>query len=251
MRGLQPLTALLFVALSARGVSAQPASPEFDLSHGVLDAILRAHVSEAGLVDYAGVAADRASLDAHLARVAAVDQATFGSWSRADQLAFLINAYNAHTIRLILDHWPVDSVRDTAPDGNPWDRFRFALLGREVTLNQIEHEMIRPVYGDARVHFALVCAARSCPPLLARAYRGDDLDAVLDANARAFLTDPRFNDLSDPARPRVSRLFDWYAQDFAAAAGSVAGFIAQHSGVAIPPDAVFTFLDYDWTLNSQ
>jgi hypothetical protein len=252
-----PVALGLLLALTACGAGQSPPAPQptfstapFDLSHAALDAILSARV-DAGRVDYAGLTENRGALDAYLAAVAAVDQSAFDDWSQVDRLAFLINAYNAHTLQLVLDHWPVASIRDTDAQGNPWDHFTFPLLGREVTLNEIEHELIRPVFHEPRIHFALVCAAVSCPPLQPRAWVGETLDTDLEAATHAFLTDPGVNDLSDPAHPRLSSLFDWYGDDFVEAEGSIAAFVSRHSGVAIPDNAEIDFLVYDWNINSQ
>ncbi|MBN1475381.1 DUF547 domain-containing protein [Candidatus Sumerlaeota bacterium] len=249
---LVPLLALLACGAGQSPLASQPAPSGdlFDLSHAALDAILRARV-HAGQVDYSGLAEDREALDGYLAEAVAVPRGTFETWSESDRLAFLINAYNARTLQLVIDHWPVDSIRDTDALGNPWDHFTFPLLGEEVTLNGIEHRMIRPVFHEPRVHFALVCAAVSCPPLRPRAWVGETLDADLEEATRAFLADPASNDLSDPAHPRLSALFDWYGDDFAGAAGSVAAFISEHSGLSIPDNAEIDFLDYDWNINSQ
>jgi Protein of unknown function, DUF547 len=252
-----PIALGLLLTLTACGAGQSPPAPlpvpsgePFDLSHAALDAILSARVRE-GQVDYAGLAEDRDALDAYLAEVAAVARGTFDAWTEGDRLAFLINAYNACTLQLILDHWPVESIRDTHALGNPWDHFTFRLLGEEVTLNAIEHEMVRPVFHEPRIHFALVCAAVSCPPLRPRAWVRETLDADLEEATRAFLTDPGSNDLSNPANPRLSALFDWYGGDFVEAAGSVAAFVSQHSGTVVPDNAEIDFLGYDWNINSQ
>ncbi|MCR4295249.1 MAG: DUF547 domain-containing protein, partial [Elusimicrobia bacterium] len=155
-----------------------------------LNAALSAHVRE-GRVDYAGLKKDSAGLDAWLAAAAALDENEFKGRSREQRLAFLINLYNAATLRLILDRYPIASIRDIGPAWDPnkaWKLPAVKVFGRTVTLNQVEHEMIRPVFNEPRVHFALVCAAKGCPPLRSEAYDGSRLDAQLDDQARLFLS---------------------------------------------------------------
>ena len=254
MAGMLPL----LIAIAACGASqtsaptdaAVPEAP-FDLTHAHLDALLAEHVDDQGLVDYGALQADRAGLNSYLANVAAATREEFEAWESTDRLAFLINAYNAYTLQLVIDHWPIDSIRDTHALGNPWDHFEFPLLGARVTLNQIEHELIRSTFNEPRIHFALVCAAVSCPPLRRTAWRGETLDEDLESATRSFLSDDSMNDLSDPNHLRLSALFDWYGDEFAAASGSVAAYVDAHSELDIPASAEIDFLQYHWDLNAQ
>ena len=163
---------------AAEVLAAEPNGRSFD--HARLDALLRAHVDSTGLVDYAGLSRESAALDAYLASLAS---APFEELGRDEKLALLINAYNAFTHRLILDHRPVSSIKDI-PSGKRWDDRRWRLAGEMVSLDQIEHERIRAAFREPRIHFALVCAARSCPPLRAEAYVGDRLEAQLADQTR-------------------------------------------------------------------
>lgn len=208
-----------------------------------------------GLVDYRWFQAHRDRLDAYLERVAGADLARLAP---AQLEALLIDAYNAYTIRTILEHPGVTSIREI--DG-VWTDLEHEVGGHRVTLDQIEHGLLRPYLRDPRLHFALDCASRSCAPLPAWAYAGDSLDAQLEGRARAFLRDTA-NVRVEDGTLALSKYFDWYGEDFTKAGWSpraetiplfvaryarreVAAFIRDHDGR--PPVA---FLDYDWSLNA-
>lgn len=156
----------------------KPGGPAFD--HAALDSLLKTHVDDAGRVDYRALKQEAAALDAYIAALAG---APLDEMGRSERLALLTNAYNAFTLRLILDHHPVKSIKDI-PAAQRWDAVRWTVGGQTWSLNQIEHEQIRPHFAEPRIHFALVCAAVGCPPLRNEAYRADDLDAQLDAQTR-------------------------------------------------------------------
>jgi hypothetical protein len=208
-----------------------------------------------GLVDYRYFQDQREELDRYLDRIGTVELSTLAP---AELQALLINAYNAHTIRSILDHPAVGSIRDI--DG-VWTGARHRVGGHDLTLDEIEHNVLRPFFRDPRVHFAVNCASMSCAPLPAWAFDGARLDQQLDERRRAFLADPRHVDVRD-GRLYLSRYFDWYGDDFVTdgwhgAAGSVAAFVRAGAGPEVtafldaaggePPIA---FLDYDWSLNA-
>jgi len=242
----------LVVAVSAAAVhAAAPNGPSFD--HARFDALLRAHVDGAGLVDYAGLAGESAASDAYLASLASAPLEELG---RDEKLALLINAYNAFTLRLILDHRPVASIKDI-PSGKRWDDRRWRLAGETLSLNQIEHDRIRPRFREPRVHFALVCAARSCPPLRAEAYVGERLEAQLADQTRRVHSDERWLQF-DPASGtlQLTKLYDWYGSDFLHAAPSVEEYVAaQELSVRAALDAghrvKIRWLPYDWSLNES
>ena len=235
-------------------------------------ALLARHVvpidgGHASQVDYAGFAADRAALDRYTGALSAVSKSTFDSLSKPQQMAFLINAYNAFTIELILMRYPkLDSIRDLGGlFGSPWKKRFIALLGDQVSLDDIEHGMLRAAgrYDDPRIHFAVNCASIGCPALREEAYIADRLDAQLDDQAHRFLSDRTRNRFDPKARTlQVSKLFDWYGDDFTKGhrgITSVRGFLAGHADqLADAPadralirgqDAPVGFTDYDWRLN--
>lgn len=250
---------------------AMRADAAFDHSHAAWSALLEAHVrwNDAGTattVDYRGFARDRAALDAYRATLAAVDERELAAWPAADRLAFLVDAYNANTIALVLTRHPdLASIKDLGGlFSSPWKRRFVELLGATRSLDEIEHGLIRDGVGrdEPRVHFALNCASIGCPALRPEAYRGDHLEAQLADQAHRFLSD-RTRNRYDAASGRleVSKIFDWYAADFARAAGSVAGYLGRFAAELAADDAVrariaagsvpLTYLDYDWRLNDR
>jgi hypothetical protein len=237
----------------AEQVQASLAGGRASFDHAEWDRLLAAGTRD-GLVDYAHFREHRSRLDAYLARVAEAD---LGSLEPAHLEALLINAYNAATIRSILDHPQVSSIREI--DG-VWDEATHLVGGFELTLDTIEHGLLRPYFKDPRIHFAVNCASLSCAPLPGWAFDGERLDDQLEERARAFLSDPR-NVLLDDGVLRLSRYFDWYGDDFTAPGWepreeSIAEFVARY---AQPPVGEFIelsggrpkieFFDYDWSLN--
>lgn len=237
------------------------ACQDVDTMHTTFSTILSRRVRD-GWVDYAGLAHDdRQALDGYVARLSALTRPCLDAWSRADRFALWINAYNANTLRLILDHYPLTSIRSIGwlPGAAFRDPF-IAMPGLRselYSLNDIEHGILRPEFRDARVHFAIVCASKSCPALRSEAYRGADLDQQLDDQARRFLADATKNRVDSPARVlRLSEIFEWFREDFERDAGSVAGYVRRFGPppmveVASKPGVRIEFLDYDWSLNGR
>ncbi|HVR70036.1 MAG TPA: DUF547 domain-containing protein, partial [Vicinamibacteria bacterium] len=222
------------------------------LDHAEWSQLLRTYVDERGLVDYASWKTSRDGRDAlaaYLARLAGAPEPPAGG---DDRSASLINAYNALTVAWILDHYPTASIR-ALPDS--FTAARHTLGGRPVSLDQIEHEALRPQVGY-RVHAALVCAARSCPPLAREAFTAPALDRQLDAAMERWLARDDLNRFDAAgSRARVSSIFRWFAPDFEKA-GGVARVIERHGppparALAKRPELVIDYLDYDWTLNDQ
>jgi len=274
------LAAVLFAVLAAAGTArAQGGAAPFDHTHADWTALLARNVVEidegrASRARYAGFARDRAALGAYLARLSRVEPAEFEGWTRAQRMAFLINAYNAFTVEKVLTRYPdLRSIRDFGRFvGNPFrDRF-FTLIGRPTSLDDIEHGMLRKpgAYDDVRVHFALNCASIGCPMLRHEAYAADRLADQLEDQARRFLSDRSRNRL-DPkgGALQVSRIFDWFEEDFqrgtrnfdgrGAAVESRGGFLAHYAKLLADEAAAqeriaaqrapIEFLEYDWTLN--
>ncbi|HGY90992.1 MAG TPA: DUF547 domain-containing protein [Planctomycetes bacterium] len=228
--------------------ASSPDAATFD--HGVLDALLHKYVKPGGWVDYKGLGRESKRLHAYLASLA---QAPFEKLGRDEKLAFLINAYNASTLKLILEHPGIKSIRDI-PDADRWNAKRWHLLGKTLSLNQIEHEEIRPHFAEPRVHFALVCAAVGCPPLRAEAYVGKQLEKQLQDQSRYVHTHPRWYRLKGRVLS-LTKLYDWYESDFKQAAGSVLAFVARQSPavkdlLAKKAKLAIKWLPYDWKLNS-
>ena len=233
----------------------------FDHAHVAWSALLRKHVvvidgGKASQVRYDGMARDRRLLKSYLEGLSAVRQEEFERWARAEQMAFLINAYNAFTVDKILTRYPdIGSIWDFGRIfGHPFkDRF-FALLGRRSSLDYVEHEVLRKRYAEPRIHYAVNCAAVGCPMLREEAYLPARLEEQLEEQARRFLSDRARNRLRG-GRLEVSKIFDWFKEDFAEREVYFARYAAL---LADRPDerqlimsgkAVVTFLDYDWSLN--
>ncbi|OGR88885.1 MAG: hypothetical protein A2992_09425 [Elusimicrobia bacterium RIFCSPLOWO2_01_FULL_59_12] len=209
-------------------------------------------------VDYSALKARPADLRVFLDLAAAMTEADFRSWPESKQIAFLINLYNARTLLLIIDHYPIASIKKI---GNllkgPWDQPVVRLFGQTMTLGHLEHEILRKRYNEPRIHFALVCAAKGCPPLRAEPYAADALDRQLDDQGRRFMRDSAKNRLDRNAGVLyLSPIFDWFKNDFTGKSESLQAFVAPYLSAA---DASFLtkntvkirFTDYDWSLNDR
>ncbi len=223
-------------------------------AHDAWDALLKKRVDARGMVDYKGFVEDREKLKDYL-RILETHPPDEDSWSREEQLAYWINAYNAYTIELILRHYPIESINDVK-EGiqipfvvSPWDVKFIKIGGQELDLNNIEHSIIRPAFKEPRIHFALVCAARSCPKLRQEAYVADRLEEQLADQARTFLNDPDKNAVSTH-KLELSKIFDWFQDDFTEGR-SLQEAISEYSGVPVNADATVTYRYYSWKLNEQ
>lgn len=246
------------------GAALARASP-FD--HGLWDGLLQRHVQAIGggvstEVDYAGMARERAQLQGYLDALAAVPESDFRRWPEDERLAFLINAYNAWTVELVLSVWPeLDSIKDLGSLlESPWKRRFIPLLGRTRSLDDIEHGMIRAkgAYDEPRIHFAVNCASIGCPALRSEAYTAAALDAQLADATRRFLGDRTRNRATD-ARLEISPIFKWYGKDFdrvgglrsfLADQGDALGLTAEQLRALQAGALEITFLNYDWRLNA-
>lgn len=224
----------------------------------LFDAVLQKHVHN-GAVDYQQLKNDK-RLDRYIEflRRANPDKLP----SQKAKLAFWINAYNAWTLKIICNRYPVQSIMDLAvqKDGksvSPWDQPLVTVNNTIMTLNEIEHKIIRPTFKDARIHFALVCAAKSCPILRSEAYIAQKLDEQLDEQARIFLRDMSKNSFNTKQRTvSLSQLFDWYADDFGGKGEALLRYIApyapSHVSAQLQADAQrwkIQFNEYSWDLN--
>lgn len=244
----QILCAAVFwlLALAAAGAAAG------EVDNRLYAQLLQRHVRD-GVVDYRGLKKEEQTLDHYLEVLEKVDS---GTLSHPEQFAFYINAYNAWTLKLILTGYPgVKSIKDLGSlFKSPWKKKLCRLDGRVMTLDEIEHGILRPRFADPRVHFAIVCASKSCPPLLSEPYRGRTLDTQLEAAARAFINDPRSNRFEGGVL-YLSRIFKWFAKDFG---NDPAGFVGRYAEGQLaaglqgaPRPLKIEYLDYDWRLNGQ
>ena len=227
------------------------------VDHSPFDAMLRAHVRE-GMVDYESFAGNPRFRD----YLAALDRATPAALPAPDQLAYWINVYNAYTIELIISRGERRSIRNInkvlgVPLRSPWAEPIVKAGGRVLTLDDVEHQIIRPQFNDPRIHVALVCAAMGCPPLRSEAYDGARLDAQLDDQARRFLAQRTKNRVDVATRTVYgSPIFRWYREDFGGNFSGVGAFWARYlpegSARAVLASGEFRWVDteYDWSLNA-
>jgi hypothetical protein len=219
------------------------------VDHSLFTKVLRDHVLDGG-VNYQAIKADR-DFGKYLASLSATHPARIKD--DTDRLVFWINTYNAFTIKLINDHYPVKSIRDIRKNGvGPWDIVWIPIGGKQHSLNQIEHEIIRKEFHEPRIHMALVCAAVSCPPLRSEAYDAKKLESQLDDNARRFLFDPSKNRYEKKTKTLfLSELFNWYGKDFETRYGSAERFVLTVLGLTNEKPAAIRYVPYDWSLNVQ
>ena len=226
-----------------------------EFSHELFDQVLKKYVDSQGRVNYAGLKNDPGTLESYLDLLAV--NAPSDKATAQTGLAFWINAYNALTIKGVLDHYPTTSVRKIKLFGGFFSRLKFQVGGRSYTLDNIEHDIIRYEFGDPRIHFALVCASLGCPILEKRVFVPETLEQRLDNATANFINNPEKVRLDRENRVLyLSQIFEWYAQDFEDTHNSVISFIAEYL-----PEADATFLkakevriqyvEYDWRLNAQ
>ncbi len=215
--------------------------------HDLFSEALKDHAKD-GKVNYAAFGKDKRFTE-YLSILKSTNPASIKSGN--DRLAFWINAYNAFTIKLILDHSPVKSIRDIEVGGKgPWDIEWIEIAGSKYSLNKIEHAVIRKQFDEPRIHMALVCAAKSCPPLRSEAYEGKRLDAQLNDSAKRFLADTTRNRFDRTTNTLyLSELFSWYGEDFQKGYGSAAKFALTVMGVPYSEPLTVKYKPYNWDLN--
>jgi hypothetical protein len=222
------------------------------VSHRKWDELVKAYVSEQGMINYKGMKQDEAKLDEYLTLLSSTPVKK-GEWTEDQQLAYWINAYNAYTVKLILNHYPLQSIKDIKSEAEtPWDIGFFEIGGKKYTLNEIEHQTLRKQFEtDPRYHFALVCAAMSCPRLRTEAYIPEILDEQLDDQGRIFIAASSKNEIVSAEKAVLSPYFDWYAKDFKQGDESVIGWVNKFSDTKLNKDVDISYKDYDWSLNEQ
>lgn len=209
--------------------------------HSEWDELLKRHVDDAGNVNYKKFKNDMAALEAYLdylSRNAPVDPT-----DKNEKLAYYINLYNAATVKLILDNYPLKSIKDIT---SPWDK-KWVQVGDEVlSLGQIEHKILRKM-NDPRIHFAINCASYSCPKLVNEAFTASEMESQLQEATTDFINDPGRNQIT-PSRLALSNIFKWYKKDFTDN-GSLVDYINPYTQTSIEENAKIDFLEYDWGLN--
>ncbi len=263
------LTAILLGAalINSAGVEALQA---FDQSHAQYDNVLKTFVAD-GRVNYSGLKNAPKALEVYLESAAGVPEEQFNAWTESQRLAFLINLYNAGTLKLIVDHYPVKSIKEIGSFiKGPWDQPAVKLFAKTITLNHLEHDILRKQFSEPRIHMALVCAAKGCPPLRSEVYLAETLDGQLNDQSRGYLTSPA--GLSIDREKKIayfSSIFKWYGEDFITRYSPKAGFtgldkteravakfcsayiVSANSDFLSAGGYAFKYLDYDWSLNGK
>lgn len=266
MKTVFNLAAILFIALtlqscnliSAAGFSSQgqptkeveseltstTANSAVNVDHSQWDKLLKKHVNAQGLVDYKGFKNDSAKLDAYLKMLS--EQNPSNDWSVQELLAYYINIYNAATVKLIAENYPVKTIKDI--DGN-WTKGRVAIGNKQLSLGGIENGILRKM-NEPRIHFAINCASISCPKLLNEAFTAAKINEQLDRVTKEFINSSE-NEIS-ANNPKLSSIFDWYQKDYLVnGEQDVIAFINKYSKTKINAGATIAYKNYNWNLNEQ
>lgn len=242
------LSTLLFAACGVRDYRSESQA----VSHSLWDSLLQEHVSENGWVNYEGFIQDSLRFNRYL-QLLSSNHPNRKNWSKEEQFAYWVNAYNAFTVKLIVDNYPVASIKDIkggiAFVNSVWDQNFIQIEEATYSLNNIEHGILRKRYKDPRIHFVVNCASVSCPTLWNKAYTAEGLEEQLNEAARRFLADESRNKLSAES-VQLSKIFSWYRLDFRKVDKSIVGYINRYAPTPVNKDASVEYLDYDWNLNS-
>jgi hypothetical protein len=221
----------------------------FDHNHTNFDILLKKYVKN-GMVDYRGIKKEDDKFSTYLIDLSSVTSKDYAAFSKEEKLSFLINAYNAFTIRLILDNYPLSSIRKIGfLPGAAWKQEFFTLLGEKRNLDWVEHSKLRVDFDEPRIHFAIVCASIGCPPLISSAYNPKSLNLQLQSSMEFFLNDKNKNRYEISSNTLyLSKIFDWFSKDFTKNS-TLISFVKSGMKVEIPEDANIKYTDYNWNLN--
>lgn len=245
---------LCLVSLNSCGSYDPPESKNTAVDHGIWDQLLKKYVSDEGWVNYEAWQEDREALKKYL-EILSDNPPDESLWTTEQKLAYWINAYNAFTVELILEHYPLESITDLHPSiyipgvNTVWHKKFFKIGGVETSLDEIEHKILRVRFEEPRIHFAIVCASYSCPKLRNEAYIAAQLEQQLTEQATGFINDPLRNQLSED-EVKLSKIFKWFKGDFKKK-GSLIDYLNQYASIKISTDATVKHLDYNWDLNEQ
>lgn len=254
MRKLFPFFFIAFVFVSCSHKKSSTFNSEGTVpNHSEWTALLKEYVDRSGLVNYAGLVLDKGRLEDYTNLLS--QNPPTSSWNKNDQLAYWINAYNAFTVKLIVDNYPIESIKDLNPTisiptiRSVWTKEWFQIGGEDFSLDRIEHKILRKEFEEPRMHFAINCASYSCPILRTEAYTGEKINIQLEEQARLFINDVSRNELSRD-EIKLSKIFNWFGGDFKKGQ-TLIEFINKHSDVKVDENAKIRFLDYGWALNDQ
>ncbi len=210
-------------------------------NHESWNSILKSNVSSSGKVNYSGMKSNLSGIESYISTLESLsDQST---WSKNEKLAYWINLYNAATVRLIIQNYPTSSITNIN-GGKPWDKKVVTISGKTYSLNQIENDIIRPKFKEPRIHFAVNCAAISCPKIMNSAFTAEKLNYQLTKQAKSFINGSK-NTVAENSI-EISKIFEWYAVDFGP---SIIEYLNKYSTITISSDATTTFKEYNWDLN--
>lgn len=264
---LTPACALPQSSGQTTAASTQGATTLNTIDYAAYAEILQTYVDAEGLVDYSALQAERASLDGFVAQLGAISPTAYEGWSEADQIAFLINAYNAITLQSIIDQQPLKASIRHIP--GVWNFRQHPVLGQRLTLDAIEHDILRPDFSEPRIHAALVCAAISCPPLRQEPFTGANLEEQLDDQTQRWLDGPHGLSIDrSQNQVAISSIFDWFGEDWQPrydAPDQFTGSPKERAALNFignylsPDDQAYlaegnyrlSYLNYDWALNEQ
>jgi hypothetical protein len=244
---------LIFVAISFSSCAQKPTlsgncEPQ---SHEAWTALLQNHVDSTGWISYKGFVEDSVKLNTYLAQLSECGPAD--NWTDEQKLSYWINAYNAFTVKLIVDHYPVVSIKDIKKGipfiNSVWEMEFFKIEGQGYDLSTIEHKILRKDFEEPRIHFAIVCASKSCPRLLNEAYEPEKLEEQLSLQARNFVDDNSKNEI-ETMEIRISSIFKWFKKDFTRN-GSIQEFVSSYSERDFSNSSKVKYLHYDWSLNGE
>jgi hypothetical protein len=265
-------------ALGGLAIAQEAARDKPDTALAAFEEVLTSYVNEDGMVDYAALKENTAELDRYLDSLDALPRSTYEAWPDDRKIAMWINAYNAYTLKVIINNYPIESGFFTSfvyPENSirqidgVWKEKTWGVMGEEITLDHMEHGVLRVDFNEPRIHAALVCAAMSCPPLRREPFTGADLDAQLDDQMRAWIRSPKGARIDrDGGVVRLSSIFKWFGKDFVEEHGDAdipglnrteSAVITAVSRYVSDEDAAWLmnggydikYLDYDWSLNEQ
>lgn len=221
------------------------------VTHEAWNKLLKKHVNNKGFVNYKGFIKDSNALNSYLLMLS--NNTPAASWTKEEKLAFWINAYNAFTVKLITDYYPIKSIKDIGSKiqipfvNTPWQKKFIPMGDKKIKLDDIENNILRKDFEEPRIHFAIVCASISCPKLRNEAYEAGKIEAQLVDQTKGFLSDPVRN---KPAENKLSPIFKWFGGDFEKNGMKKIDFINKYSSAKVDEGKI-EYLGYDWGLNDQ
>ncbi len=237
----------LLIALTGSFISTNSYGEKHPINHGLWNQVLKKFVTDDGQVDYMAIKQDL-NFKKYLHIMSATPPQD--SWTEQEKLTYWINAYNAFTVKLIIDNYPLKSIKDLSTSTKEVWKIKFAKIGNTTySLNDIEHEILRKQFNEPRIHFAIVCASFSCPNLRNTSFQVDILDQQLDEQAKKFINDPTKNKISAD-KAEISQIFNWFKGDFTKEM-KFKDFINKYSDTKISRKTKISYMKYDWSLNER